>query len=132
LDNLTTRVALAGKLNLNVCVVSLANINMTDSVLTQAFRDAPESCILLIEDIDAAFPTREDHHNLVRSIFCHSLSLITNQNPVRHPQQGAPPELMMMMRANNRPTSSVTFSGILNAIDGIASQEGFVLFNDSR
>jgi chaperone BCS1 len=65
-----TCAALAGKLNLNVCVVSLNGVGLTDGTLTQAFRDAPESSLLLIEDIDAAFPSREEHHAMVRSDIC--------------------------------------------------------------
>ncbi|ORY06295.1 mitochondrial chaperone BCS1-like protein [Basidiobolus meristosporus CBS 931.73] len=79
--------ALAGELGLNIYVVNLANKSLTDDTLTELVTDTPTRCILLIEDVDAAFVHRDKN---------------SNQN-------------------------NVTFSGLLNAIDGVAAQEGRLL-----
>jgi chaperone BCS1 len=53
--------ALAGHLNRPICVVSLGTIQQ-DTALFTAFSEAPPNAIILIEDIDCAFPaqSRED------------------------------------------------------------------------
>ncbi|KAJ3204958.1 mitochondrial chaperone [Entophlyctis luteolus] len=85
--------ALAGELKLNIYVISLANKGLTDETLTELMVDTPPRCILLVEDIDAAFVSR---------------TLASNDNP-------------------NSVATNVTFSGLLNAIDGVAAQEGRIL-----
>jgi len=92
--------ALAGKLNLNVCVLVLSNKNMNDSTVNQLLNEAPQGSLILLEDIDVAFPSREHKKKSENNI-----KLVQN-----------------MMGWSNE--SNITFSGILNAIDGIASQEG--------
>ncbi|KAL0089250.1 P-loop containing nucleoside triphosphate hydrolase protein [Phycomyces blakesleeanus] len=81
--------SLAGELGLNIYVVSLSNKGLTDDTLGELVSGTPNRCILLVEDVDAAFV----HRN----------------------------------RADGSGTNSVTFSGLLNAIDGVAAQEGRIL-----
>jgi len=50
---------LAGKLGLNVCVLSLSS-GMHDIQLTSLLQETPENAIILMEDIDCAFPSREE------------------------------------------------------------------------
>lgn len=99
--------ALAGELNLNVCVLSLNKPYLNDDSVNSSLRSAPPNAIILIEDIDVAFPTREASQKAMRS---RGNSFANNSAP------------------------NVTFSGILNAIDGIASQEGriFVMTTNSK
>ncbi|KAJ3012645.1 UNVERIFIED_CONTAM: mitochondrial chaperone [Siphonaria sp. JEL0065] len=86
--------ALAGELKLNIYVISLANKGLTDETLTELMVDTPPRCILLLEDIDAAFVSR-------------TLTSTASQD--------------------NTIVTNVTFSGLLNAIDGVAAQEGRIL-----
>ena len=51
--------ALAGHLNLGISVLSLADPNMTDASLQARMADVPRNTILVLEDIDAAFVSRE-------------------------------------------------------------------------
>ncbi|KAI9032894.1 mitochondrial chaperone BCS1 [Phycomyces nitens] len=81
--------SLAGELGLNIYVVSLSNKGLTDDTLGELVSGTPNRCILLVEDVDAAFI----HRN----------------------------------RTDPSATNSVTFSGLLNAIDGVAAQEGRIL-----
>lgn len=98
--------ALAGELNLNVCVLSLNRPYLTDDAVNSYLRSAPPNAIILLEDIDVAFPTREASQKAMRD----------------------------MSNAHARTSPNVTFSGILNAIDGIASQEGriFIMTTNSK
>ena len=51
--------ALAGHLNLGISVLNLSDSNMTDTVLQARVADLPRNTILLLEDIDAAFVSRD-------------------------------------------------------------------------
>jgi chaperone BCS1 len=81
--------ALAGELDLNICLLSLSERGLTDDRLNHLLTVAPERSIILLEDVDAAFSARE------------SAAAYGNQ---------------------------VTFSGLLNALDGVAAAEGRILF----
>ncbi|KAJ3186504.1 hypothetical protein HDU85_007324 [Gaertneriomyces sp. JEL0708] len=83
--------ALAGELKLNIYVMSLSNRGLTDENLLDLMINTPTRCILLLEDVDAAFLSRT----------------------------GGP--------STGSAAPSVSFSGLLNVIDGVAAQEGRVL-----
>lgn len=87
--------ALAGELEFSICLLNLSERGLTDDRLNQLLNNAPERSIILLEDIDAAFVSREDT-----------------------PSQQAAYEGL------NR----VTFSGLLNCLDGVASTEARVVF----
>lgn len=107
--------ALASHLNYSICALSMSERTMTDDRLDRLLNTAPmqvcaylcmfvECCdlhlttrlqsIVLLEDIDAAFVTREDPAHL---------------------------------KAAYEGLSRVTFSGLLNAIDGVSSAEARLL-----
>mmetsp|Transcript_22674 Transcript_22674/g.37922 ORF Transcript_22674/g.37922 Transcript_22674/m.37922 type:complete len:959 (+) Transcript_22674:1747-4623(+) len=79
----------AGELKQDMCMLSLSDQSLDDSRLAANLREAPLNSIILLEDVDAVFVSRE-------------------------------------VQKNSKAT--VTFSGLLNAIDGVASQEGRMLF----
>ncbi|CAH1117802.1 unnamed protein product [Phaedon cochleariae] len=87
--------ALAGELGFSICVLNLSERSLSDDRLNHLLSVAPQQSIILLEDIDAAFTSREDTA-----------------------QQKAAFEGM------NR----VTFSGLLNCLDGVASTEARILF----
>ncbi|KAI9492142.1 BCS1 N terminal-domain-containing protein [Zychaea mexicana] len=78
-----------GELGLNIYVVNLSNKSLTDDTLGELVTETPSRCILLIEDVDAAFVQRT--------------------------------------KGEGSTTNNITFSGLLNAIDGVAAQEGRIL-----
>lgn len=84
--------ALAGKLKLHICVLTLSNGRLDDNRLNQLLHEAPSDTLILLEDIDSVFVDRN------------TVTKDSDQD----------------MR--------VTFSGLLNAIDGVASQEGKLFF----
>ncbi|KAJ3209491.1 hypothetical protein HDU67_006162 [Dinochytrium kinnereticum] len=73
------------------------------TALTELMVDTPTRCILLLEDIDAAFVSRESGTG------------------------SAPTNNMQSMTHTSTTATNVTFSGLLNAIDGVAAQEGRIL-----
>jgi chaperone BCS1 len=55
---------IAGRLELDICVLNLSSGEIDDSGLKTALREAPQRAILLLEDIDAIFVDRESVGNL--------------------------------------------------------------------
>jgi chaperone BCS1 len=80
--------ALAGALQLPIYVASLGSGRLSDDSFAEALAGAAKRCVLLLEDVDAAFGAARDA------------------------QHGG----------------GLTFSGVLNALDGVAAQEGRLLF----
>jgi chaperone BCS1 len=81
--------ALASKLKLDICVLSLSGGGMGDDELRRLLSDLPsDSAIVLIEDVDCVFQQRE---------------------------------------SSDDKDSKITFSGLLNAIDGVVAAEGRIL-----
>ncbi|KAJ6581642.1 P-loop containing nucleoside triphosphate hydrolase protein [Mycena capillaripes] len=122
--------SIAGELGLDVYIVSLSRAGLDDSALSELISNLPgnqlirlvdfhepdesvEKCIALMEDIDAAFTQ--------------SLNRDAAQGPAnapaaddgKPPPPGAPPAPS---------TSRLSLSGLLNALDGVAAQEGRILY----
>ncbi|KAJ7721840.1 P-loop containing nucleoside triphosphate hydrolase protein [Mycena maculata] len=98
--------ALAGELGLEIYFISLAAPGIDDYTLGRLIRDTPSRCILLIEDIDCAFPSREEDDD--------EPLLDSKGNPI--PKEPIPPR------------SQVTLAGLLNVLDSVASEEGRLTF----
>ncbi|KAJ7118266.1 P-loop containing nucleoside triphosphate hydrolase protein [Mycena epipterygia] len=98
--------ALAGELGLEIYFISLAAPGIDDYTLGRLIRDTPSRCILLIEDIDCAFPSREEDDD--------EPLLDAKGNPI--PKEPIPPR------------SQVTLAGLLNVLDSVASEEGRLTF----
>jgi chaperone BCS1 len=89
--------ALAGLFGLDIFVIPLSDNQITDSNLKDLFIDLPEQCVVLLEDIDA-----ED--------LSKSRAALIDEDHQEH------------SRAHG-----VSYSGLLNAIDGVDSPEGRIL-----
>ncbi|KAJ8518241.1 hypothetical protein ONZ45_g4659 [Pleurotus djamor] len=103
----STIYALAGELGLEIYTISLATDFVDDLTLQDAVASVPKRSILLIEDIDCAFPSREEEEEE---------ELRQSRDPFCAPPSpwGGP------MRRG----SAVTMSGLLNILDGVDSEEG--------
>ncbi|KAF5362116.1 hypothetical protein D9756_002135 [Leucocoprinus leucothites] len=101
--------SLAGELGLDIYVVSLSSKGMSDNMLTTLMGNVPSRCILLLEDLDAAF---------TRSVSRDSTST------------GAPtvPTASTKSSKENSDGSTLSLSGLLNSLDGVAAAEGRLLF----
>lgn len=87
--------ALAGALEYSICVLNLSERGLSDDRLQHLMSVTPQQSIILLEDIDAAFVSRED---------------------------------TSAMKAAYEGLSRVTFSGLLNMLDGVASAEARIVF----
>ena len=87
--------ALTGHLEYSICVLNLSDRGLSDDRLNYLLSIAPQQSIILLEDIDAAFVSREDHPSMKRAY------------------DGL---------------SRLSLSGLLNALDGVASTEARILF----
>ena len=101
--------ALAGALSYDICVLNLSERGLADDKLFHLLSNVPERSFVLIEDIDAAFNKR-----------------------VQTTEDGyADPDIVQGGQNTNKSfsyQSSVTFSGFLNALDGVASGEERIIF----
>lgn len=102
----STIYALAGELGLEIFSLSLSSSFIDDTFLQKAAGSMPKNSILLIEDIDCAFPSREEDDD----------EQTTNQFGMVNPM------------GTKRAKSAVTLSGLLNVLDGVGSEEGKLFF----
>jgi mitochondrial chaperone BCS1 len=127
--------ALAGIFGLDIYVLSLLDPNLNESQLMRLMSEIPSRCIVLLEDVDAAGLSRPDNGDILSA-----KSTVAQPKRRRNaPQEdsGTIAEIIngpASMRApvgtsNNTagPQASVSLSGLLNAIDGVSSQEGRIL-----
>ena len=52
--------ALAGELEYSICVLNLSERGLTDDRLNHLLSVAPQQSLILLEDVDAAFVSREE------------------------------------------------------------------------
>ncbi|KAG5922196.1 hypothetical protein E4U42_005547 [Claviceps africana] len=103
--------ALAGYFRMKIYIISLSSSAATEENLTTLFHNLPMRCVVLLEDIDSAglTHTREDDPKVSATAQKSTARRVTNKGPT-------PPS-----------TGRVSLSGLLNILDGVASQEGRIL-----
>ncbi len=113
---------------LDIYVVSLSSSWISDSTLTTLMGRVPSRCILLLEDLDAAF---------TRSV---SRDKNSSGNPDGNNNEGdndqnnttTPAGPSTGRRRHQRDqlsdVNTLSLSGLLNALDGVAAAEGRLLF----
>jgi len=110
--------ALAGAFGLELFVLSLSDPEMTDQKLGYLFASLPPRGIVLLEDIDAVglFRPRaaDDEANAEKAKAAEAAKRDAGERPTG-------------LRRGNAAPQGITLSGALNAIDGVASQEGRIL-----
>ncbi|KAG9047449.1 hypothetical protein FS837_002212 [Tulasnella sp. UAMH 9824] len=99
--------AVAGALGLDIYVINLARKGLDDASLNELICDLPARSIALMEDIDAAFT-----HGVSRD----GVEGVDDEDGASSPT----------MESSSH--GGVTLSGLLGAIDGVAAQEGRILF----
>ncbi|KAJ4423908.1 hypothetical protein N0V82_001494 [Gnomoniopsis sp. IMI 355080] len=110
--------ALAGFFKMRIYIVSLSSISSTEENLASLFAELPRRCVVLLEDIDTAglTHTREEDR-----------SQDTNDADDHAPKQGLRGSDKGNTNNNNNNAFRLSLSGLLNILDGVASQEGRVL-----
>ena len=106
--------SIAGELGLDIYILSLTVGSLNDNSLKAFISQLPRSCILLMEDIDVAF-TR----GMARRGVTHATPPGTDEDEGEGSGE---------RDDGSGGFNSVTLSGLLNALDGIAAQEGRILF----
>lgn len=102
--------ALAGYFRMKIYIVSLSSSVATEENLTTLFHDLPTRCVVLLEDIDSAGLTHTREDTLAPSA-------APEPATAGSPANGSTPT----------PNGRVSLSGLLNILDGVASQEGRIL-----
>nr|XP_019011795.1 uncharacterized protein I206_03901 [Kwoniella pini CBS 10737]OCF50576.1 hypothetical protein I206_03901 [Kwoniella pini CBS 10737] len=102
--------ALAAKLKLDIYIINLGSRMIDDDSLNSLLRSCPSRCLLLMEDME---PARTEKTNQTRRILSRRTTWLC---PISTQDW------------STNPGSSVTLSGLLNALDGVASSEGRLLF----
>ncbi|KAF9466279.1 P-loop containing nucleoside triphosphate hydrolase protein [Collybia nuda] len=120
--------AIAGQLMLDIYVVSLSASWISDSTLTTLMGRVPARCILLLEDLDAAFVrsvSREDGDG--------SEEKEKKEGPAEQGQNNNGGSGGFRSHRSRRgehlsDVNTLSLSGLLNALDGVAAAEGRLLF----
>ena len=123
--------ALAAKFGLDVYVLSLTDKSLSDSFMLTLLTQLPSRALLLLEDIDTAGlnrNTRDAKAALARRKLGLGSSKTGNKDQDRKDNEAdEAEELGALADASGEDSGRVTLSGLLNAIDGVASPEGHIL-----
>ncbi|KAI9651743.1 MAG: hypothetical protein M1831_000493 [Alyxoria varia] len=105
-------IALAGIVGLDLYTLSLVDEDMNDGDLAALLSNVSSRCIVLVEDIDAAGIKRPDE---------------LEDDTAGPDKKGKKNKGNKPAKNEGKKKSSITLSGLLNALDGVGSQEGRVL-----
>lgn len=111
--------ALAGFFKMRIYIVSLSSVTSNEENLSTLFAELPRRCVVLLEDIDTAglTHTREDDKATDSSNDDKDDDMVPGQIT-----KGTGPT-----NNTNNNNGRLSLSGLLNILDGVASQEGRVL-----
>ena len=115
--------AIAGELMLDIYVVSLSSSWISDSTLTTLMGRVPARCIVLLEDLDAAF-TRSTSRDSTSNGSPETNSTAPAEEPAEPPSRHSRRHKTEHLSDVN----TLSLSGLLNALDGVAASEGRILF----
>ncbi|TFK73736.1 P-loop containing nucleoside triphosphate hydrolase protein [Pluteus cervinus] len=113
--------SLAGELGLDIYVVSLSAKGMSDNTLTTLMGNVPTRCILLLEDLDAAF-TRSVNRDEK------STGAPTSTSSSKDSSDSSSSSSTSSSSEPKSDGSTLSLSGLLNSLDGVAAAEGRLLF----
>ncbi|KKA28901.1 hypothetical protein TD95_004490 [Thielaviopsis punctulata] len=102
--------ALAGHFKMRVYIISLSSATATEENLSQLFSCLPRRCVVLLEDIDSAGLT-------------HTRDEPESEAPAMGPSSPTAFDSASSASKSNR----LSLSGLLNILDGVASNEGRLL-----
>ncbi|KAI0006938.1 BCS1 N terminal-domain-containing protein [Xylariaceae sp. FL0662B] len=111
--------ALAGIFGLDIHVISLLESGLTEEDLSSLFTTLPRRCVVLLEDIDTA-GLRRPAEEVEKP----------KAKPAEYDDEDALGDWKVLAKALKKEGDDkrgVSLSGLLNAIDGVASHEGRVL-----
>jgi len=110
--------AIAGVFGLDIYCISLVDPTLTEEDLSMMFTSLPRRCVVLLEDIDAAgLNKRQETEEKEQS----------KEEDAASKMGAEITKAFKAVRNNDKDKQGITLSGLLNAIDGVASHEGRVL-----
>ncbi|KAH8666703.1 BCS1 N terminal-domain-containing protein, partial [Xylariales sp. PMI_506] len=112
--------ALAGFFKMRIYIVSLSSVTANEENLATLFAELPRRCVVLLEDIDTAGLTHTRDNNQPASA-----DIPSAPEPLEPGQ--LTPGNGNTINNNNQQSGRLSLSGLLNILDGVASQEGRVL-----
>lgn len=132
--------ALAGELKVPLYILSLSTGSLTDETLTMLFVGLPRKCIVLLEDIDCAGVQRNNSRQMddesdresseeegQSDDESRSGTKAKSSKSSKEKKRSSKSDINSPSAQHRQPRMSVSFSGLLNAIDGVASHEGRIL-----
>lgn len=129
--------ALAGIFKLDIYVISLLESSVTEADLNHLFSNLPRRCVVLLEDIDTAGLRRDEKSNINQETGDDEFAGTNAKNKTTAVEDDGnltASEIAKAIRSANHNNKSsddskngISLSGLLNAIDGVASHEGRVL-----
>ncbi|KAL2133787.1 hypothetical protein VTI74DRAFT_1684 [Chaetomium olivicolor] len=111
--------ALAGFFKMRIYIVSLSSVTANEENLASLFAELPRRCVVLLEDIDTAGLTHTREDDPQADAADADTADTTRARKPRAPGGVAPNP--------NNTSGRLSLSGLLNILDGVASQEGRVL-----
>ena len=115
--------AIAGVFGLDIYCISLVEPSLTEEDLGLMFTSLPRRCVVLLEDIDSAgLSKRQEPENDTKTNVDDAAAKFGAE--ITKALQTAQESKKGKGKDNNQ---GITLSGLLNAIDGVASHEGRVL-----
>ncbi|KAK2002695.1 hypothetical protein LX36DRAFT_221586 [Colletotrichum falcatum] len=123
--------ALAGVFGLDIFVISLLEPTLTEEDLGTLFNSLPRRCVVLLEDIDTAGLSRVDEevdaHASDGKVKFSEGNSGENSNKTNKDDWKVSDLARALKKEAKDDKKGISLSGLLNAIDGVASQEGRIL-----
>jgi mitochondrial chaperone BCS1 len=121
--------ALAGVFGLDIYVISLLDPSLTEEDLSALFNSLPRRCVVLLEDIDTAGLARPTDGPKRGNEKGKAGSSKDGSEKSKDKEDWSVSDLARELRKQGDPNDKkgISLSGLLNAIDGVASHEGRVL-----
>jgi chaperone BCS1 len=115
---------------LDIYVVSLSSSWINDSTLTTLMGRVPSRCIVLLEDLDAAFTRSVSRAKDKEKDKDKKKSESSKSDNEDESSSGSSSGRSRRNRnkENLSDVNTLTLSGLLNALDGVAAAEGRILF----
>lgn len=125
--------SLASHFGLPVYMMNLSAPDLSDSDIESLFSRLPHHCIVLLEDVDATQPLSRDLNDKNKPEDGDAEELLTPDSMISDDEDDSikgPPGRGRRGRGSGGPKrgNTVTLSGLLNAIDGVAASEGISSF----
>ena len=113
--------AIAGVFGLDIYCISLVDPTLTEEDLGMMFTSLPRRCVVLLEDIDSAGVSKRQEEQKVEKVKSEDEAAAKIGAEITKAFRSVQKE------GKNNENQGISLSGLLNAIDGVASHEGRVL-----